>query len=389
MIRMFLNGVAASAGGGLTYLLNVIPHLSVRNDVQTVVGTAQNFHRQLPELPNVSFVKFPTNDHAALRFWREQKWLPGQIRASAADVLISTGNFALRRSPVPQILLSRNALYTSKIFLHDLCSRSNYRLWGETYIQRILARKSIQWADCTVAPSQAFADELRRWTGRTITAIHHGFDRDAFINSQHPLSGQVQQKLDDARDALRLLFISHYNYYRNFETLFRAIPPLRERLSGKKIRLFLTCKLEDGSNPGSYRTQNASSLISRLGICEEVVQLGSVPYHLLHRLYRACQIYVTPAYAESFAHPLVEAMASGLPVVASDLAVHREICGDAALYFDKFSPSHLADEVLRLLNSPALMRDLAARGQSRSEQFSWSQHVDEIVHLAQQIITTR
>ena len=64
-----------------------------------------------------------------------------------------------------------------------------------------------------------------------------------------------------------------------------------------------------------------------------VVELGAVPYSLLHQVYRECDIYVTPAYAESFAHPLVEAMASGLPIVASDLAVHREICQDAAIYF--------------------------------------------------------
>jgi hypothetical protein len=52
---------------------------------------------------------------------------------------------------------------------------------------------------------------------------------------------------------------------------------------------------------------------------------------------------VTPAYAESFAHPLIESMSSGLPVVASDLPVHREICGDAAIYFPRFSPDALAE----------------------------------------------
>ena len=71
--------------------------------------------------------------------------------------------------------------------------------------------------------------------------------------------------------------------------------------------------------------------MSTLGVRDNAtLELGTVPYRSLHRLHRACHIYVTPAYAETFAHPLVEAMSSGLPVVASDLPVHREICGDAA-----------------------------------------------------------
>ena len=51
------------------------------------------------------------------------------IRRSHADVLLSTGNFALRQSPVPQILLSRNSVYTSPDFYRDLLARHEYRTW--------------------------------------------------------------------------------------------------------------------------------------------------------------------------------------------------------------------------------------------------------------------
>ena len=71
---------------------------------------------------------------------------------------------------------------------------------------------------------------------------------------------------------------------------------------------------------------------------------------MLHQVYRACNIYVTPAYAESFAHPLVEAMASGLPVVAADTEVHREICQDAAIYFPRFSPEDMADRICQIVD---------------------------------------
>jgi len=91
--------------------------------------------------------------------------------------------------------------------------------------------------------------------------------------------------------------------------------------------------------------------VRQLKLSREVVELGAVPYSALHHLYRSCDVYATPAYAETFAHPLVEAMASGLPVIASDLAVHREICGEAAVYFPRFAPESLAERIMQVCGS--------------------------------------
>jgi glycosyltransferase involved in cell wall biosynthesis len=91
---------------------------------------------------------------------------------------------------------------------------------------------------------------------------------------------------------------------------------------------------------------------------------------------------VTPAYTETFAHPLVEAMASGLPIVASDLAVHREVAANAACYFPRFSPEALAQNVLRLATNMQLKTALAAAGRQRSAHFSWKTHVEQLLDLA-------
>jgi glycosyltransferase involved in cell wall biosynthesis len=157
---------------------------------------------------------------------------------------------------------------------------------------------------------------------------------------------------------------------------------VKERLRPRRVMLFLTCKLRSEENPGPYRAEAASRLLSRLGIADDVVQLGTVPYHQLHHLYRACDAYVTAAYAESFAHPLVEAMASGLPVVASGLPAHREICNGAALHFPRFSAEALAEQVVRLASSEGLAGAMAERGRQRAKDFSWSRHVQQLVDLA-------
>jgi glycosyltransferase involved in cell wall biosynthesis len=352
-------------------------------ELRATLVLSPRLRKELGNPSNVSFVEIEGPAGAAGRFCWEQTVLPGMIRKSDADVLISAGNFALWRSPVPQILLSGNSLYTSRDFYGDLWVRRAYRIWLDTLARGFFARRSVRWADCTVAPSKAFADTLRAWTGGKVVSIYHGFDREIFFRDANLLPSAIQNKIDSGKDALRLIFVSHYNYYRNFETLLRAIPCIQERLGGRDVRLFLTCKLSSEENSGAYRPDAAASLVQHLGISNQVVELGAVPYHLLGRVIRACDIYVTPAYAETFAHPLVEAMACGVPVVASDLPVHREICGNAAIYFPRFSPQLLADCVLQVEQSSALREQLVGCGSKRSHEFSWRDHVDQIISLAQ------
>jgi len=299
--------------------------------------------------------------------------------------LISAGNFALFRSPVPQILLSGNSLYTSPDFYDDLRARRACRIWLDTRARGFFARRSVRWADCTVAPSKSFADTLRGWSEGKVVSIYHGFDPDIFFREQDQLPQEIQDKFDSDKDALRLIFVSHYNYYRNFETLLRAIPYIKEHLRERNVKLFLTCKLSSEENTGAYRTATAAALIRNLGISNEVVELGAIPYGQLRHVLRGCDIYVTPAYTETFAHPLVEAMASGLPIVASDLQVHREVCGPAALYFPCFSPADLTKQIMAIANNQELGREMANSGQNRSLDFSWARHVQELLATSREI----
>jgi glycosyltransferase involved in cell wall biosynthesis len=386
MIHLFINALAASAGGGLTYVRNIVPLLSDRKDVQGTILLSANLREELNRASNVRFLSVEAPAGTAQRFWFEQSKLPGLIRESGSNVLLSVGNFALWHSPVPQILLSRNALYTSKDFEWDLQRRGDFRLWLDNVVKSAAAGVSIRRADVTVAPSHSFADELRNWTGVTVETVHHGFNRDLFLSDSKSLPREIEERLATAHGDLRLLFVSHYNYYRNFETLLRAIPLLKELVAPKKVRFFLTCQLRSEANPGSYGAGDAAALVKQLGIAHDVVELGSIPYRSLHLLYRRCDIYATAAYAESFAHPLIEAMSTGVPIVASDIAVHREICGEAALYFDRFSPKSFANTVHRLCGSPELMNRLILAGQARSRDFSWNDHLDRILAIADRLV---
>jgi len=383
-MHLFINALAASAGGGLTYIRNVIPHLAALADVRATVAVSPLVRSDFHDDAKVDFLELEIP--SARRFWFEQRTLPGLIRRSGANVLLSAGNFALRRSPVPQILLSRNSIYTSRDFFHDLLLRREYRMWLDTRTRAVLARKSVHWADITVAPSTAFARELDRWTDRRVNVIYHGFDREAFTRDLNPLPLDVRLKLDAAKEGIKILFVSHYNYYRNFETLIKSLPILRNRFSGTPIRLLLTCELAAGKNPGAYRPDSAARLIGQLGVSDMVIELGAIPYPKLHHLYSLADVCVTPAYTETFAHPLVEAMSSGVPIVASDIALHKEICGEAARYFTRFSPDALADNVAVVIEMTDVKKAMVAAGLSRASHFSWKKHVEQILELSEELI---
>lgn len=386
MMHVFINSLAASAGGGLTYVRNVIPHFAVHSDMRVTAALSPGLRLEFASVPNVEFLELDIP--GIRRFWYEQRVLPNVIRRSGATILLSAGNFALRKSPVPQILLSRNSLYVSRDFFRDLRSRHEYRMWLDTHLQAFLAKRSVYWANATVAPSEAFARDLQIWTGSTVRALHHGFDRDAFIDDCSPLPAQVQGQLNALDGCLKILFVSHYNYYRNFETLIRALPIVRTCLAKQSARLLLTCRLVPGMNPGAYRPETAARLVRELGVSDMVVELGAVPYRQLHQLYARADVYVTPAYAETFAHPLVEAMASGVPVVASDISVHREICSEAAIYFERFSPESLADGIVQIANGVETRRMLVAKGLARAGDFSWKVHVEQIIELARMLVSS-
>jgi len=208
MIHLFVNALAASAGGGLTYVRNIVPHLSARQDVSTTLLVCKELRQELSPRNNIEFIDQPIRTGTLRRFLFEQRSLANLVRSSKATVLLSAGNFALRNSPVPQILLSRNALYTCPDFYLDLRKRREYRLWLDAQVKARLAKRSIEIAEVTVAPSRAFAEELRQWTGKDVAAIrkkNHGFDSEAFRAHATALSPAVREKVESTRRGLRLL----------------------------------------------------------------------------------------------------------------------------------------------------------------------------------------
>jgi glycosyltransferase involved in cell wall biosynthesis len=99
-----------------------------------------------------------------------------------------------------------------------------------------------------------------------------------------------------------------------------------------------------------------------------IVRLGYTPQELLPSLYRGATVVVYPSLYEGFGMPVVEAMACGVPVVASSHASLDEACGDAAVRADPLDPDALADGIRRAIER---REELVSRGLQHARAFTW------------------
>jgi glycosyltransferase involved in cell wall biosynthesis len=393
MARVLFNARASTAGGGLTYLRNVLPRLrAIGGGHSFVVAVHDSYFNEFAGFESDQLKVTPVVDRGIRsRLWQEQAVLRALIATEKIDVLISLGNFALFRSPVPQLLFNRNDLYFSSDFIRDLSSRGLYLQKAGTLLKRAIAKASVRAADVNVTPTRAFAEKLADYNGGDpdgFEVLRFGFDRAKFGESSGPLDPSQTAALRIGERVRRILHVSHYNYFRNFETLIRALPLIDEMLqarTGENALLVLTTDIRQGKVYGGYDTTLASELIDRLRVRDRIAMLGEVPYDRLAELYRQADLFVCPSYSESFGHPMLEAMSSGVPVVAANLPVHREICGEAALYFDTFDEATLARECVRVLTDQNLAEKLRTRGEVEIRRFSWDDHVTRLMEIIERL----
>ncbi len=382
-MRIAINAISATAGGARTYLLNLARALPALGAHEYLLYVPVGAGPDLTGLPgNFQLVQTRRVErHYVTRLLWEQLWLPRQVRRWGADVLICVGNFCPLRGAVPVVVLMRNPLYFTPHFLEDLLERGHY-LWAARHVAMTrLALWSARSARLTITPTQAMAEMVRRTAGArppALCTIPHGFE--LWPSAREDSTAATAQP--PPAPPFQFLLVSHYNYFRNFETVLRGFAQARRSCGNGRLRLILTTDLRPGLRPGGYDTTRASRLLDELGIRDIVTTLGAVPYDELPRLYKAAHAVVCPAYTESFSHTVVEAMAMGVPVIASDISVHREVAGEAALFFSPLDPADLAQRCRTLMEDDGLRARLCNAGKKRAQEFSWRRHFEALLAVA-------
>jgi glycosyltransferase involved in cell wall biosynthesis len=161
----------------------------------------------------------------------------------------------------------------------------------------------------------------------------------------------------------RIGYVTKWGVQKNFATLFRAIQTLARE--SNNIRLVLTLNERD---PQVLRTL---ALAQELGLAPLVENHGEIGHQRIEALYDTLDAFAFPSLCESFGLPMVEAMARGLPVVAADTAVNREITAEAGHFFAPDDAAALAALIRRLWHTPQEWRSAAQRSLARGRGFSW------------------
>ena len=130
-------------------------------------------------------------------------------------------------------------------------------------------------------------------------------------------------------------------------------------------------------------------LVAERGLEGSVRFLPNVADSDLPALYSGAVLFAFPSYYEGFGLPPLEAMACGVPVLCANSSSLPEVVGDAALTVDPYSVPELAAGLRRLLQAPALRRELSAKGQRRAREFSWRRTALGTLRVYEQVVVGR
>jgi hypothetical protein len=119
---------------------------------------------------------------------------------------------------------------------------------------------------------------------------------------------------------------------------------------------------------------------------DKVIFPGFIPLEHLPYLYNGCETFVYPSFYEGFGLPPVEAMACGVPVIASNATSIPEVVGDGAILVDPYNIDELCNSMYKILLDKTLKEDLILRGLVRSSELTWHKTAKDTIIAYNKII---
>jgi glycosyltransferase involved in cell wall biosynthesis len=173
-----------------------------------------------------------------------------------------------------------------------------------------------------------------------------------------------------------VLVVGSVCFYKDYITLIKAW-----KIVITNMKQYIKKLLIVGPILESQYYQKLISLADDLKINESVSFVSSVPPSEMPALYQGASTLIMPSYTETFGLPMLEAMACGIPVIASDIPVAREICGEAACYYRLGDPEDLAEKLIYVLKDTDKRSELIKSGKERAQHFSWDKSAVRLLQL--------
>jgi glycosyltransferase involved in cell wall biosynthesis len=208
-----------------------------------------------------------------------------------------------------------------------------------------------------------------------IDVIYNAYDERFSVEPREEDVARVRERYQ-LQDAF-ILYAGNVKPHKNLERLIEAFPLVRRRgLDHLKLVVI-------GDDVSKYAGLRRA--VHQHQLHKYVRFLGYMPGETLAVMYRLASVFVFPSLYEGFGLPPLEAMASGTPVVTSNVSSLPEVAGNAALLVDPLDPAAIADGIYRVLNEPDLRRNLRERGLARARQFSWEASVRRVREIYDEV----
>lgn len=227
-------------------------------------------------------------------------------------------------------------------------------------------RNSVKKATKVITVSENSKKDLMKLVGtpeEKIQVIYQGVGKEFKIINDKDRINRTLKKYGIKSPFL--LYTGVWRYHKNIPNLIKALKELREEYNVNDLSLVITGK-EDPYYPEVLQA------VEKLKLSNNVIFTGLVNEEELIDLYNEAMIYTFPSLYEGFGLPILEAMACGTPVAASDVSSIPEICGKGnAVFFNPEEVKDIAQKINSLYSNEDMRDKLIAHGLRRKEEFSW------------------
>jgi len=349
-------------GGIGYYTYNLLEHLTqinTENEYILFKTTHQQTETPIPFLmrPNLKILYTAKS----LQKWRSHK--------ERIDLYHGT-NFRLRgRGKIGNVVTIHDLAF--KVYPHFL--KKNF---GQ-FLSFLKTKRDVHLSDRVIAVSQHTARDIMKYfkiDPKKIRVIYHGVE-SYFRPDVAPESiSAVKEKYGIVTPSY-ILWVGTIEPRKNLQALLKVYGQLKN--IHQKYSLVL------GGGWG-WKYEEILPLIQSLG--EKVKITGYLPREDLITLYAGAHLFVYPSLYEGFGMPLLEAMKSGVPVIASNTSCIPEVVGESGILVDPLDISQMAGAVMRVLSDKALRTSLREKGMERAKLFTWNRAAQETLRVYQEIV---
>lgn len=357
-MKIVFNALSARLGGGQTYLINLFQFVPENDDLEVVVFAPQSL--KLPNHPRIRRVEpaWPTENPMIRALW--EKWmLPGILKTENADVLFCPGGVVGTRPPegCKVVTMFRNMIpFDMRVRKNIPLGLQRLRNW---LLNRIML-KSMSEADLTI-----FISNYARSVIESLTKVNNSITIPHGIGSVFRTHGSSVDRPDFLPANEYILYVSRFDVYKHHYEVVTAYAKLSFELRDR----FSLILVGETNLPEAERVK---ALVTSLGLEQQVLLMGAIPYHSLPPLYHHAYLNLFASSCENCPNILLEALASGRPMVCSNVMPMPEFGAEAALYFSPFDPVDINKALSEALSNPDLLRKLSAEAVCQSDKFDWA-----------------